>query len=76
MLSSSPLSPLARYAGGCELDDMADVEKGANGRGRQLLLGWRQAGDGLRRVLLVGMMRYGDKSLLAMERDVNRRGSN
>lgn len=55
---------------------MADVEKWANGRGRQLLLGWRQAEDeGLGR-LLVGIMRYGEKSLLAMKKDMNRRRSN
>ena len=77
MLSSSPLSPLARYAGGCEFDDMADVENWVDGRGKQVLLGWRQAEDeGLRRVLLIGMMRCGERSLLAMKRELNKRRSN
>ena len=67
MLASSPLSPLARYAGVCELEDIAVVEKGANGRGKQLLLGWRQAEDGLKRPL-VWVMRCGENSLLAMKR--------
>lgn len=40
MLASSPLSPLARYAGVCdEFEDIADDEKEwANNRGGELLL--------------------------------------